>query len=241
MMAERVEGSTLRLSPGSPATTQIWMMHLHPAADSQASSDDEETESQPAPAPLTLFLAKDSLNLAGIPDDQAAEKISEVDCIASKSINGLHNLQASAAYFCLVVQIGNMFGAVRKDRLSCMILKEPVKKMLTTKPKLAEYWTATQASKLRFVTLEVLGTMVQRLAKKMLVKLPANPTDIGQSLDWLQPSNSAANTVQTMEQWEVQSWMLGKGQLQNPYAAEPTGSEAANAPPDIAAVGVAVS
>ena len=100
MMAERVECPTLRLSPGSPATTQIWMMHLHPAADSQASSDDEETDSQPAPAPLTLFSAKDSLNLGGIPDDQAAEKISEVGCIASKSINGLHNLlMQRASYF----------------------------------------------------------------------------------------------------------------------------------------------
>lgn len=117
------------------------------------------------------------------------------------------------------MQIANMFG---KDRgqppLPAIQLKKPLKAMRKSMGKEGTPYFDPHAASVSFVTLDVLGQVVQRFCATMLLPLKANPTDLGEELAWLQP-DSVVSHVQTEADWKVQKWMRPKDQQSSSQAA----------------------
>ena len=92
------------------------------------------------------------------------------------------------------------------------------------------------AASVSFVTLDVLGQVVQRVCATMLLPLKANPTDLGEELAWLQP-DSVVSHVQTEADWKVQKWMRPKDAQQQRQArkrgSNSWGSQFHRSPPDL--------
>ena len=111
----------------------------------------------------------------------------------------------------LLPQVKNPF---RKSRgnispVESVELKEPVKLLRKQFEKEgSSICFGKNANKTRFVTLQNMGELTQRVCKTLMFSVSTNPVENCQRLDWLQPDNILPHIISSKADWDVQKWML---------------------------------
>lgn len=194
LTVERVQGPTMMLAESGPPVTQVWLFTLAPPVGEDQSSDTEHAGGSGQQS-LTLLLAKDALNLAGLPEDKVAGKTS---------------------------LISNAFGQSRgSSRLKSLELNAPMKALRRELDADGnDAYFDKHAAKTKFVELEVMSQLVNRIAENMMKETTDALAD-GGKLEWLRPDKVQQYVVLDRKQWQIQKWMQSLNS-KNKAPSEPT-------------------